>query len=80
MTSKFNIVLNKKYYQSPFKNFRVQKNDIMITKVSKNNSNESNNEYYNLESILRNSYYKYELARNLVTRSKNQNIHSGVFV
>ena len=68
MASKFNIVitvfktckrkigiLNTKYYQSPFENFRVQKNDIMITKVSKNNSNKSNNEYYNLESIFKKS-------------------------
>ena len=64
MASKFNIVitvfktcrkkisiLNTKYYESPFENFRVRKNYIMITKVSKNNSNKSNNEYYNLESI-----------------------------
>ena len=32
-----------KYYESAFENFRVQKNHIIITKVSKNNSNESNN-------------------------------------
>ena len=44
-------ILNTKYYKSPFENFRVQENDIMITEVSKNNSNELNNEYYNLESI-----------------------------
>ena len=44
-------ILNTKYYESPFENFRLRKNDIMITKVSKNNSNKSNNEYYNLESI-----------------------------
>ena len=49
MASKFNIVitvfktcrrkisiLNTKYYESPFENFRVRKNDIMITKVPKN--------------------------------------------
>ena len=44
-------ILNTKYYESPFEKFRVRKNDIMITKVSKNNSYKSNNEYYNLESI-----------------------------
>ena len=65
MASKFNIVitvfktgrrkisiLNIKYYESPSENFKVRKNDVMITKVSKNNYNKSNNEYYNLESIL----------------------------
>ena len=64
MALKFNIVitvfktcrkkisiLNTKYYESPFEKFGVRKNHIMITKVSKNNSNKSNNEYYNLESI-----------------------------
>ena len=68
MASKFNIVitvfetcrskisiLNTKYYESPFEIFRVRKSDIMITKVSKNNSNKSNNEYYNLESIFEKS-------------------------
>ena len=67
MALKFNIVitvfktckrkisiLNTKYYESPFENFRVRKNNITITKVSKNNSNKSNNEYYNLESTLQN--------------------------
>ena len=44
-------VLNTKYYETPFENFRVRKSDIMITKVSKNNSNKSNNKYSNLESI-----------------------------
>ena len=64
MTSKSNIVitvfkicrsqisiLNTTYYESPFENVRIQKNDIMITKLSKNNSNKLNNEYCNLESI-----------------------------
>ena len=64
MALKFNIVItdfkkcrrqistvNTKYYESPFEKLRVQKNDIMITKLSKNNSNKTNNEYYNLESI-----------------------------
>ena len=64
MASKFNTVitvfktcrrkisiLNTKYYESPFESFRIRKDDIMITKVSKNNSNKLNNEYYNLESI-----------------------------
>ena len=64
MASKFNIVitvfktcrrqisiLNTKYYESPFEYLRVRKNVIMITKLSKNNSNKSNNEYYNLDSI-----------------------------
>ena len=32
------------------------------------------------EAYLRNSYNEYELARNLATRSKNQNIHSRFFV
>ena len=49
-------ILNTKYYESPFKNIRVRKNDIMITKVSKNNYNKSNNEYYNLESIFENVF------------------------
>ena len=44
-------ILNTKYYESPFENVRVRKNDITITTVSKNNSNKSNNEYYNLGSI-----------------------------
>ena len=65
MASKFNIVitifktcrrkisiLNTKYYGYPFEELRARKNDIMITKFSKNNSNKSNNEYYNLEIIL----------------------------
>ena len=64
MASKFNIIitffktcrrkisiLNTKYYESLFENFRVRKNDIITTKVSKNNSNKSNNEYYNLSYI-----------------------------
>ena len=64
MASKFNIVitviktcrkkisiLNTKYFKSPFENFRGRKNDIMITKVSKSNSNKLNNKYYNLERI-----------------------------
>ena len=40
-----------KYYESPFEKLRVRKNSIMIIKLSKNNSNKSNNEYYNLKSI-----------------------------
>ena len=44
-------ILNTKYYESPFENFRVRKIYIMITKLSKNHSEKSNNEYYNLESI-----------------------------
>ena len=32
------------------------------------------------KAYLRNSYYEYELARNLAKRSKNQNIHSRFFV
>ena len=44
-------ILNTKYYESPLENLRVRRNDIIITKVSKNNSNKSNNEYYNLECI-----------------------------
>ena len=44
-------ILNTKYYESPFEKLRVRKNDIMIAKLSKNNSNKSINEYYNLESI-----------------------------
>ena len=64
MASKFNIViivfktcrrqisiLNTNYYESPFEKLRGRKNDIMITKLSENNSNKSNNEYYNLENI-----------------------------
>ena len=45
-------ILNTKYYESPFEKLRRRKNDIMITKFSKNNSNNSNNAYYNLEGIL----------------------------
>ena len=44
-------ILNTKYYESPFEKYRVLKNDIMITKFSKNKFNKSNNEYYNLETI-----------------------------
>ena len=64
MASKFNIVitvfktcrrkisiLNTKYYESPFENFRVRKNYIMITKLSKNDFNKSNNEYYDISSV-----------------------------
>ena len=43
-------ILSTKYYESPFKKLEVRKNDI-ITKLFKNNCNESENEYYNLESI-----------------------------
>ena len=70
MASKFNIVitgfktcrrqnsiLNTKYYESPFEKLRVWKNDIIITKLSKNNSNETNNEYYNLESFEKLIFY-----------------------
>ena len=32
------------------------------------------------KAYLRNSYYQYRLARNLATRSKNQNIHSRFFI
>ena len=46
-------ILNTKYYESPFEKLKVRKNDIMITKLSKNNSNKLNNEYYNLESIFK---------------------------
>ena len=46
MAPKFNIItcrrqisiLNTKYFKSPFEELRVRKNDIMITKFSKNNS------------------------------------------
>ena len=64
MASTFNIVitvfktcrrkigiLNTKHDESPFEKQKVRKNNIMITKFSKSNSNKSNNEYYNLESI-----------------------------
>ena len=64
LASKFNIVitvfktcrrkisiLNTKYYEFPFRKIKVRKTDIMITKVSKNNSNKLNNGYNNLESI-----------------------------
>ena len=44
-------ILNTKYYESPFEKLRVRKNDIINTKVYKNNSNKTNNKYYNLESI-----------------------------
>ena len=66
MTSKFNKVITvfktfrrqistlyTKYYESPFEKLRVWKTDIMIIKLSKNNSNKSSNEYYNLESIFK---------------------------
>ena len=32
-------ILNTKYYESPFEKLRVRKNDIMIIKLSENNSN-----------------------------------------
>ena len=64
MASKFDIIitvfeackiqisiLNTKYFKFAFEKLRVRKNDIMIAKLSKNNSNKSNNEYYNLECI-----------------------------
>ena len=41
----FNLIIIKK--------LRVRKNDIVITKLSKNNSYKSSNEYYNLESIFK---------------------------
>ena len=44
-------ILNTTYHESTFEKLKVRKNDIMIIKLSKNNSNESNNKYYNLESI-----------------------------
>ena len=44
-------ILNTKYYESPFKKLRVVNNDIMITKLSKNNFHKSNDKYYNLEII-----------------------------
>ena len=44
-------ILNTKYHESLFEKLRVRKNDNMITKLSKNNSDKSNNEYYNLKSI-----------------------------
>ena len=44
-------ILSTKYYESAFEKLRVGKNNIMITKLSKNNSNKSNNEYYKLESM-----------------------------
>ena len=34
----------------------------------------------NWKAYLRNSYYEYKLAKNLATRSKNQNIHFRFFV
>ena len=90
MASKFSIVLtvfktsrkkinilNTKYYESSFKNFRVRKNDIMITVVSKNSSNKSNNEYYihdihycasNGKSVAANQYWRStEFFVNVVT-------------
>ena len=62
MASKFNIVItvftkyyllniNTKYYKSPFENFRVRKNAITVTKLSKNNYHKLNNKYYNLDSV-----------------------------
>ena len=44
-------ILNTKLYESPIEKLIVRENDIMITKLSNNNSNKSNNEYYNLESV-----------------------------
>ena len=56
MASKFNIIIivfktcirqisisNTKYYESSFEKLELQKNDIMITKLSRDNSNKSNN-------------------------------------
>ena len=66
MALKFNIVitpfetcrrqisiLNTKYYESAFEKLRIPRNDNMITQLSKNNSNKSYNEYYNLRSIFK---------------------------
>ena len=41
-------ILENNYYESPFEKLRVRRNDIMITNLSKNNSN---NEYYKLARI-----------------------------
>ena len=74
-------ILNTKYNESSFENFRVQKNDIMITiwflkiiLISRTMNIITWKEY------LRYSYYEYELTSNLATRRKNQNIHSRFFI
>ena len=46
------VLVNTKYYESQFEKLKVRRNYIMIIKLFKNNSNKSNNEYYNLESII----------------------------
>ena len=51
----FISILNTKYYESLFKNLRVRKNDIMITKLSDNNFNVLNNEYHKIGSIFKKS-------------------------
>ena len=51
MGSKFHIVITVFKYEYPFEKLRVLKNDILITKLSKNNSNKSNNKYYDKKSI-----------------------------
>ena len=53
-------ILNNKYYESLFGKLRVKKGNIMISKLSQNNSNKSENEYYNLGSIFESSYYEYQ--------------------
>ena len=73
MASKFNIVipvlktcrrkisiLNTKYYESLSEKFRLRKNYIIITKISKNNSNKSNNGYYIKTYILGFSYNSFQ--------------------
>ena len=76
MASKFNIlirvfktcrrissILNSKYYESPFENFKVLKNDIIITKLSKIILISRTMNIIIWKAYLR--YYIYELARNL---------------
>ena len=75
-------ILNTEYYEFPFVKLRVGKIDIMITKLSKNSftivSRIMNIKTW--KAYLRNSYYEYELSRNLATRSKNRNIYSRFFI
>ena len=47
-TERFSNSLN---YESLFEKLKVRENDIMITKLSKNNLNNINNEYHILESM-----------------------------
>ena len=88
MASKFNIViivfkicsrkisiLNTKYYESPCEKMILLSLSCLQTILMSRTMNSIISEAY-----LGNSYYEYELAENLATCSKNQNIYFRFFV